>query len=322
MSVIAEIRPPTGRLIYLAPGCPVPAPAPVPRKSALSPRHRSDQKAIYDSAQRNDLARPDATIRYWGGGAEGTTVVFLHGATLDHHSWAPQIDALHDRFRVVAPDLRGHGASTGRFDFVAAVEDVLALLERLPVQQVVLVGLSLGANIAQEVIRRQPDGVLALVAADTTCNTATRHSFAVSLTVAAVQSQAAMAGDGYSRQAARATARDPQVQQYVMDANAHRSNSDTVDILTSLLTSALRPEPHYRLPVPALLLHGQRDQIGDIATSMRLWAQREPLARYAVIPHAGHASNLDNPDYFTQLLIAFMEEVEHPAGTRRQHRIP
>ena len=87
-----------------------------------------------------------------------------------------------------------------------------------------------------------------------------------------------------------------------------------MDILTSLLTSALRPEPDYRLPVPALLVHGQRDQNGDITTSMRVWAEREPLARYAVIPHAGHASNLDNPDHFTDLLTALIDEVAHPAG--------
>ena len=123
-----------------------------------------------------------------------------------------------------------------------------------------------------------------------------------------------MAGDGFARQAARATATDPQVQQYVIDVNAHRTNSETVDILTSLLTSALRPEPSYRLPVPALLVHGQHDHIGDIATSMRGWAEREPLARYAVIPHAGHASNLDNPDHFTDLLTGFIDEVVPPAG--------
>ena len=43
------------------------------------------------------LVRPDATIRYWSDGAEGATVVFLHGVTLDHEPWAPQTDALRDR---------------------------------------------------------------------------------------------------------------------------------------------------------------------------------------------------------------------------------
>jgi 3-oxoadipate enol-lactonase len=42
-----------------------------------------------------DLARPDATIRYWtGGAADGSPVVFLHAATLDHCAWHPQTDAL------------------------------------------------------------------------------------------------------------------------------------------------------------------------------------------------------------------------------------
>ena len=160
--------------------------------------------------QHHELARPDATIRYWTGGpVEATTVVFLHGATLDHHAWAPQSDALQDRFQVVVPDLRAHGTSTGRFDYEAAVQDVLALLDQLPAERVVLVGLSLGGNIAQEVVRRDPHRVLALVAADTTCNTADRHPMAASISVAALSTQAILAGNGFAREAARTTARDP-----------------------------------------------------------------------------------------------------------------
>ena len=108
---------------------------------------------------RYELVRPDATIRYWtGGAAAGRTVVLLHGATLDHRAWAPQADALQGHFRLVVPDLRAHGESTGSFDFEAAVQDVFALLDELPVERVVLVGLSLGGNLAQEVVRRAPDG--------------------------------------------------------------------------------------------------------------------------------------------------------------------
>jgi 3-oxoadipate enol-lactonase len=224
----------------------------------------------------HDLARPDATIRYWTGGAaaDTPTVVFLHGATLDHRAWHPQTDALRPRFHVIAPDLRGHGSSTGRFDFTAAVEDIIALLDHLPGPPVVLVGLSLGANIAQEVIRRRPDLVRGLVAADTTCNTADRHPLAATTTIATLRVQALWAGNEFARQAAQATATDPHVQNYVLEVNAHRSNEETIDILTCLLTNALRPDPSYRLPVPALLVHGQLDHIGDIATDMRGWAHR------------------------------------------------
>ncbi len=257
-----------------------------------------------------DLARPDATIRYWTTGPDtAPTVVFLHGATLDHHAWHPQAVALAERFHVVVPDLRGHGDSTGRFSFADAVQDVLALLDHLAVDQVVLVGLSLGANIGQEVVRREPARVLALVVADATCNSAVRHPLAAATGVTVLRMQALQSPATFARRAARATAADPQVQQYVLDANAHRSARETVDILTSLLMTALRAEPGYRLPVPTLLMHGDLDRIGDIKASLRTWARSDPRARYAVIPHAGHASNLDNPRAFTAVLQAFLDEV-------------
>jgi 3-oxoadipate enol-lactonase len=154
--------------------------------------------------------------------------------------------------------------------------------------------------------------VRALVAADTTCNTAARHPLAASLSVATVQAQAVLAGDGFAQQAARATAVKPEVRDYVLQVNADRSNRDAVHILTSLLTTALHADPDYRLPVPTLLVHGQLDHIGDIAAAMPSWAEREPLARHAVIPNAGHASNLDNPEAFTALLTTFLDEVLHP----------
>ena len=261
----------------------------------------------------HELVRPDATIRYWTGGASGgQVVVLLHGATLDHRAWSPQVEALQDRFRLVVPDLRAHGESTGSFDFEAALHDVLALLGEVPAGRVVLVGLSLGGNLAQEVVRRAPERVAAIVVADATCNTGARHPLATSMTVAALSAHAMLPGDHFARYAAQMVALNPQVQRYALDANGNRSNRETVRILTSLLTGALRPEQDYRLPVPALLVHGQLDQLGDIALSTRAWAQREPLAEYVVITAAGHASNLDNPAAFTAALLAFLDRVLGP----------
>ena len=262
----------------------------------------------------HDLERPGGTTRYWTGGTTGPTVVFLHGATLDHRAWEPQVEALADGFRVVVPDLRGHGGSTGPFDFEGAVQDVLAVLDEVAAPTVVLVGLSLGANIAQEVLHRDPDRVQALVVADATCNTAARSPWAAQLTVAALNTQAILVGSAFGRSAARATAVDPKVQAYAREVNAHRSNSETIAILSSLLTTGLRAEPDYRFPVATLLVHGDRDRIGDIASGTRAWAAREPLAEYAVIPGAGHTSNLDNPEAFTAVLRTFLERATSSIG--------
>src|SRR5689334_4261411 len=179
------------------------------------------------SLDPHDLHRPDARIRYWtGGAAHGQTVVLLHGATLDHRAWSPQVEALQARFRLVVPDLRAHGESSGSFDFDAAVQDVLALLDELSVGPVVLVGLSLGGNLAQEVVRRAPERVSAIVVADATCNSGARHPLATSLAVTALNAHAMLPGDHFARYAAQMIALDPQVQRYALDANAHRPNRE------------------------------------------------------------------------------------------------
>ena len=153
--------------------------------------------------------------------------------------------------------------------------------------------------------------------ADATCNTGARHPLATSMTVAALSAHAMLPGDHFAQHAAQMIALDPQVQRYALDANAHRPNGETARILSSLLTGALRPEQDYRLPVPALLVHGQLDHLGDIALATRAWAQREPLAEYVVIPAAGHASNLDNPAAFTAALLAFLDRALPPGEAER-----
>ena len=270
--------------------------------------------------ERHELVRPDATIAYWVSGPErAPVVVLLHGATLDHHAWEAQVEELAARYRVVVPDLRGHGRSPlpGTFRFTDAVDDVVALLDAVDDgTPLVLGGLSLGGNIAQEVVYRHPDRVDALVVADSTCNTAPRHPLAAPMTLAALTALALGGRARFMQHAAAATSANDDVRHYVLDANEDRTAGEVVQILDSLLRTALRPDPGYRLPVPTLLLHGAHDRVGDIATGTRDWAAREPMAEHVVIPGAGHASNQDAPAAFTAALTAFLDRVLPPTRGR------
>ncbi len=263
--------------------------------------------------ERRELIRPDATVAYWTSGPErAPVVVLLHGATLDHHAWAPQAAALTGRYRVVVPDLRGHGESemADEFRFGDVVADIEALLDDVATDTPLAIGgLSLGGNIAQEIVYRRPGRVDALVVADATCNTAPRHPLAAPLTVAVLSTMALTSRGRFLQRAATVTSANEDVRRYVLDANAERSPQEVLQILTSLLDHALRPDPDYRLPVPTLLLHGAQDHVGDIVTGTRAWAARDPMAEYVVVPDAGHASNLDNPAAFTDALAAFLDRV-------------
>ena len=263
-----------------------------------------------------ELIRPDATIRYWTSGPDTSpTLVLLHGATLDHHAWDTQVDALNSRYRLVVPDLRGHGASTGpgQFTFEDAVDDIVALLDHLDLERIGLIGLSLGGNIAQEIVHRDPGQIAALVVADSTCNTASRHALQAPMTIASLSGLNMLGRDAFLHATANLTAQDPDVQQYVRAVNRTRSTQDAVQILSSMLTGALHPDEAYRLPVPTLLMHGDNDHLGDILHSTRAWAQREPLAEYVSIPRARHASNQDNPAAFNAAMTAFLDRTLVPA---------
>jgi pimeloyl-ACP methyl ester carboxylesterase len=237
-------------------------------------------------------------------------VLLLHGATLDHRAWDAQVDELTPRYRVVVPDLRGHGESTleGAFRFDDAVDDVAALLDAVDTgAPVALGGLSLGGNIAQEIVHRDAARVDALVVADSTCNTASRHPLAAPLTIAALSAMALSGRERFMQHAAAVTSPNDDVRQYVLDANDDRTTLEVLQILTSLLDQALHPDPDYRLPVPTLLMSGVDDRVGDIVTGSQEWAARDPMVELVVIPGAGHASNQDNPAAFTAALTAFLD---------------
>jgi len=256
------------------------------------------------------LDRPDASISYWvDGPRDAPTVLFLHGAALDHRAWDRQVSVLVDRYRVVTVDLRNHGESTASapFRFDDAVDDVVALLDVLRSRRLALVGLSLGGNIAQEVVHRVPERVDALVVADATDNRARRGVVQRAVALAAVRGLALYPHWLFLRAAARVTAQDHAARRYVREATASMSQRDAVRVLMSLLTGALHPDPGYQLPVPTLLVHGDRDRIGDIAASSRRWARRQRDVELVVIPSASHLSNLDAPHAFNAALTAFLE---------------
>src|SRR5947208_13951514 len=90
------------------------------------------------------------TIHYGERGAEHSDVlVLLHGFPLDSRMWNAQIEALSNRWRVIAADFRGFGASgeTGPLTIEQLADDVHALVERVRVGKIGLAAVSVGADV-------------------------------------------------------------------------------------------------------------------------------------------------------------------------------
>jgi len=103
---------------------------------------------------------------YYAVYGEGSPLILLHGFTQTGAFWQPYIATLAEHFRLIVPDLRGHGRSTNptnQFTHRQAALDIIALLEQLGIHQFKAMGFSSGADCLLHVATRQPSRVEALV---------------------------------------------------------------------------------------------------------------------------------------------------------------
>ncbi len=101
----------------------------------------------------------------------GPVVVLLHGFPMDHTIWNPQRASIGSTYRLIAPDLRGHGASAapeGIYSMEDMAGDVHELLDALGIREpIVLGGLSMGGYVAQAFAAQYPDRLRGLVLINT-----------------------------------------------------------------------------------------------------------------------------------------------------------
>ena len=244
-------------------------------------------------------------------GGTGPPVLLLHGLGSCAADWAPQAPVLEPRFRVLAVDLPGHGASPlppGRLTIERMAEAVAELAGAVTAEPAHVVGLSLGACVALRVAlqaparvrsltlanpfaRIRPDGPGALVRMAhrlLLLGTAPMPSLAAhvasrlfpwpeqrSLYEGAVASLGATSRRGYAA-AMRALAR--------FDARGQ--------------LAAIR--------CPTLVVAGDRDGVVPLGAKLRLGASI-PGARVVVVPASGHATPYDQPATFNRLLLEFLD---------------
>jgi pimeloyl-ACP methyl ester carboxylesterase len=108
------------------------------------------------------------TVHYEDAGGSGAPVLALHGAFGRGTTFAAVAERLRPEYRLIAPDLRGHGLSAGGGDFGrdAYVEDAAAFVTAMGLEPALVIGHSLGGVTAYQLAARHPHLVRALVVED------------------------------------------------------------------------------------------------------------------------------------------------------------
>jgi pimeloyl-ACP methyl ester carboxylesterase len=247
------------------------------------------------------IDRDGVPIHYEVHGPEHAPPILLsHGYGATCRMWDGQVAAFGDRYRLVLWDMRGHGqsgdpAGPALYSHALTVADMAAVLDACGIERAIVGGLSLGGVMSLAFHLAYPDRVRALMLFDT--------------------------GPGFRNPEARrqwnerAEARARDLEEKGLPASVggaetrlgrHRSAQGLAGAARGMLTmtdgSLIGSLP--QIAVPTLVLIGANDR--HFLAAADYMAAKIPGAQKAVIPNAGHAANLDQPEAFNRAVAAFL----------------
>ena len=249
-------------------------------------------------------------------GGSRQALLLVHGFTLDHHVWDDVVPALAAESRVLCPDLRGFGDSPPPVEGVAYThaDDLAALLDDRGIDDVVVVGLSMGGWVATEFTLTYPTRVRGLVLVDALLR---NHPFPYGWNkkIGAVY----RVGRQQGFDAAMALWLDDELFAF------ERSMPELASRLPKLVAGydgfhLLHEDPHpamhppavdrlSEISVPTLVIVGEHD-LPDFHAMAATLSAKIPGAVHHVLPNAGHLAHLAAPDEFVTRLRAFVREVD------------
>jgi pimeloyl-ACP methyl ester carboxylesterase len=254
------------------------------------------------------LARPAGEIHYQVTGETGPALLLTHGYGATSAMFAPNVAALAVGHRVVTWDLRGHGRSaypTDPADYSAAnaLADMAALLAELGADRAVLGGHSLGGYLSLDFALTFPERVTALVLIGTGPgyrNDAARDGWNRRANATAARlAERGVAGLGSSAE---------------LHSGEHRDATGLIHAATQTLTQrdARVIDGLPRLAVPTLVVVGAEDT--PFLGAADYMAAKIPGARKVVVPAAGHAPNVSQPEVFNAEVTRFLGELVQPGA--------
>lgn len=256
-------------------------------------------------------------VRTWyAESGSGEPLLLLHGLGSSSDDWLLQIPTFSNRWRVIAPDLRGHGR-TPLPDTTLTIEqmaaDMAELLERLDARPAHVLGLSMGGCVALALALARPDDVRSLILVNTGAAirlSGRRYLRGLTRVIALlVGGPPAMA-----RVVARGLFPDPD-QALLRQEAAARLSQVAPRAYLSAVRALLRFDARPRLAeirCPTLVIAGAEDgTLGPQPT--RYLADHIPGARLVIIPRSRHVTPIDQPEAFNRTVLNFLEEITRPS---------
>lgn len=244
----------------------------------------------------------DGVSLYYEIHGNGPAILLSHGYSATVQMWREQVDPLSRHYQLILWDMRGHGQTDSPDDPAAyseeaTVADMAALMDAAGAKSAIVGGLSLGGYMSLAFYRAHPERVRALLLFDT------GPGFKNDEARAAWNKRAGETANAFETEglaSLRSKSRE-------MAMSTRRSAAGLARAARGMLAQrdaqVMKSLPNIK--VPTLIIVGA-DDTAFLAPADYM-AAKIPNARKIVIPDAGHASNLDQPQMFNQALEGFLE---------------
>lgn len=225
--------------------------------------------------------------------------------------WAPQIDVLATRFRVVRYDSRGHGRSEvtrGPYSIEMLAQDALGLLDALAIPRTHFCGLSMGGVVGMWLGVNAPERIDRLVLANTGAKIGTTELWDARIDAVQKGGMASIAPGVLARFFSAQSVAQPTPIIAQVRATFEATSGEGYAASCAAVRDADLRRSLQRIRAPTLVIGGTEDRSTPPADA-RFIAEQVPDGHYVELP-ASHLSNIQAAPAFTQALVQFLKGSE------------
>ena len=256
----------------------------------------------------------DAEIMYWTLG-DGPPVVLLHPFPVHHEFWLPIAEAIASRYRLILPDLRGHGESEvgeGPATMEKHAADIVRVMDHSDVGRAPLIGVSIGGYLIFEFWRKYRSRVAALVLSNTKASADNAEARAGRLQAAndVLEHGTEPFFQSMAERVLSRTTREtrPDLVDGALRMMRKMSPQDVAQVQRGMAERPDSIETLKTINVPTLLVTGDSDAMTG-ANEAELMCQHIVGSEMRVIPKAGHYAPWEQPEAIARLLRQFLDRV-------------
>jgi pimeloyl-ACP methyl ester carboxylesterase len=258
--------------------------------------HKGEKVSVVKNTKSSDGLKITYEVN---GIVNDTALVFIHGWASDRSYWKNQVPFFAKDYMMVTVDLGGHGESgqdRENFTMTAFADDVVAVIKKLKVKKVILIGHSMGGGVAFQVSLKIPETVVAIVGVETFQNlTQDIPDEAVNSFIASYRKNFDVTIRNHMSNLF-APETDSTIRQWIVDDMA----SSPPGIAINSIENYLRTKPSTfikKIQVPVY-------SINSVLFNVNIEGNKKLLKTFEVFPMygVGHFPHLEDPNTFNLLL--------------------